>query len=76
MAVKVRYVSRGAKDLPELYSVIPNNHPYTFDSPSQARQKAKSLTLETGESYIVVKHLGYMEVLPEEKKRGRKSTKK
>ncbi|MCX7795925.1 MAG: hypothetical protein N2380_05335 [bacterium] len=76
MAVKVRYVSRGAKDLPELYSVIPNNHPYVFDSPAQARQKAKSLTIETGESYIVVKHLGYMEVLPETKKRGRKSTKK
>ncbi|HHV80132.1 MAG TPA: hypothetical protein P5253_00535 [bacterium] len=72
MAIKVRYISREAKDLPDLYSVIPNDHPYVFDSPSQARQKAKSLTLETGESYIVVKHLGYMEVLPETKKRGRK----
>jgi len=73
MAKKVKYISREAKDLPDLYSVIPNNHPYVFDSPSQARQKAKSLTLETDESYIVVKHLGYMEVLPETKRRGRKS---
>lgn len=76
MAVKVRYISRGAKDMPELYSVIPSNHPYVFDSPSQARQKAKSLTLETGESYIVVKHLGYMEILPETKKRGRRGGRK
>ncbi len=75
MATKIRYVSRGAKDLPELYSVIPSNYQYVFDSPSQARQKAKSLTLETGESHIVVKHLGYMEVVPETKKRGRRSTK-
>lgn len=75
MATKVKYISREAKDLPDLYSVIPNNHPYIFDSPSQARQKAKSLTLETGESYIVVKHLGYMEVLPETKKRGKRAKK-
>lgn len=72
MATKVKYISREAKDLPDLYSVIPNNHPYVFDSPAQARQKAKSLTLETGESYIVVKHLGYMEVLPETKKKRKK----
>jgi hypothetical protein len=32
--------------------------------------------METGESYIVVKHLGYMEVLPETKKRTRRSGKK
>ncbi|MGB9682858.1 MAG: hypothetical protein ACP5RW_06075 [bacterium] len=72
MAKKVKYISREAKDLPDLYSVIPSNHPYVFDTPSQARQKAKFLTLETGESYIVVKHLGYIEVLPETKRRGRK----
>jgi hypothetical protein len=73
MAKKVKYISREAKDLPDLYSVIPSNHPYVFDTPSQARQKAKFLTLETGESYIVVKHLGYIEVLPETKRRGRKN---
>jgi len=73
MAKKVKYISREAKDLPDLYSVIPSNHPYVFDTPSQARQKAKFLTLETGESYIVVKHLGYIEVLTETKRRGRKN---